>query len=116
MTLRESIRSDVLGVFLQTDEFAELISYFPRAGGEKSIRAIVDREPVAIYEADGSVLVPKFTIEICNCCTSGMAAKSIDTGGDYVEMIAREGGDVRTRYTVMRIVSHDMGTVILALV
>jgi hypothetical protein len=116
MTLKSSITNDVSAIFLNTDDFAETIVYFFRAGGSVSINAIVDRDPPAIYDAGGNIVLPAFTIEIADSSSSGVAKSAIDTGGDEVELMAEFGDVAVTRVTVVQEISGDFnGMIQLAL-
>lgn len=102
-------------IFLNDDEFSETITYYFRAGGSRSIKAIIDRDPPAFYDAGGNVVLPEFTIEIDNNCTTGIKTTEIDSGGDEVELFAKEGDTVAVRKTILKIQRHDMGAITLAL-
>ena len=115
MTLRDSIRNDVSAIFLNTDEFAEKITYHFRDGGSVSILAIIDRDPPAFYDAAGNVVLPEFTIEINNNCLLGARSNKIDTGGDEVSLLAEIGDMIPVRKTVIRKMQEDMGALTLAL-
>jgi hypothetical protein len=43
-TLKQQITADVAGVFLDTDEFAEAVTYIPASGSEVSITVIIEEE------------------------------------------------------------------------
>lgn len=42
MTLREQITTDVSAVFLNTDDFAETVTYTPKSGDARQVSAVVD--------------------------------------------------------------------------
>lgn len=45
MSLREQIESDVEGVFLNTDDFAETCTYYPAGGGDPlEVSAVIDED------------------------------------------------------------------------
>jgi len=115
VTLRDNLRTDVPSIFLNSDEFAETITYFLAGGGRRSIKAIVDRNPPAIYDAAGDVVLPQFMITIHNNCTTGIEADEVNTGGDEVELIVKDGDLKPTRKTVMHMAGHDLGVIELAL-
>lgn len=115
MTLKDSISSDVSSVFLNTDDFAESIEYFYRAGGSDVIAAIVDRNQLEFYEA-GETVLASFSIDIANSSTNGVLANVIDTGGDEVELLAEAGDSEVKRLTVLRVLESDYdGMIKLAL-
>ena len=109
MTLNDSIRSDMDSVFLNEDEFAEQIVYFPRAGGQKTIKAIVDREPVGFYDAAGQVVLPAYVVTIANNSDVGIEFDDIDRGGDEVELVDKFGEAERKRLTVIHVQDRDFG-------
>lgn len=116
MTLKDSIKADVLGVFLDVNEFAELITYLPRKGGRRAIRAIVDRSPPAVYDAAGNVVLPEYVITVKNCCKSGISSKEVEPGGgDRVELPENLNDTSKTTRAVMVLKNHDEGMIELAL-
>lgn len=115
MTLKDSIKADATGVFLKNDEFSETVTYKPRSGGARTIEAIVDRDPPAIYDAAGQVALPSAMIEVANSCTGGISSKEIDTGGDSVLLSLRFGEVPPRQFTIMQVVYHDEGMLRLAL-
>ena len=116
MSLKDSIKADATDVFLKTSEFAELVTYLPRNGGRRVIRAIVDRSPPAVYNAAGDgVVLPSYVITVCNCCRTGVSSAEVDTG-DAVELLENLNERIKDTKTVMKIINHDEGMVELALV
>ena len=115
MTLRDSIKADAFSVFLQTDEFAECVVYKFRNGGSRSIKAIIDREPPAIYDAAGNAVLPAFMVTIHNNATTGVCESEIDTGGDQVELKKEFGDTIPEDVSVMVVSEKDMGMLTLAL-
>jgi len=115
MTLRDNLKTDVPLIFLNSTEFSEKITYFLKSGGRRGIQAIIDRNPPAIYDAAGEVVLPEFTIVVYNNCKTGVEADEVNTGGDEVELIVKDGDLQTTRKTVMHMSAHDLGVVELAL-
>lgn len=95
--------------------FGEPIVYFLRDGGSRSITAIIERSPLAFYDAAGNVVLPAFVLRIKDDCTEGVKASEVDTGGDEVELIAELGDVTPTRKTVLKLMSQDSGVIVLAL-
>lgn len=116
MTLRNLIKSDAASVFLQTDEFAELLTYRFAGGGTRSVKAIVDREPPEVYDAAGNVVQPKYMINLHNNCTTGVKASEVDTGGDRVELFKDFGDPTTQTCSVLVLMAQDMGMITLALI
>ena len=116
MSLKDSINNDVSAIFLSLTEFAETIVYCFRAGGTRSISAIVDREPPAFYDAGGQVVTPQFTIEIHDDIDTGIRKNEINAGGDTVEIIEDNGDNAKKTVTVIQVIESDItGTIKLAL-
>lgn len=115
MGLKDSIRNDALNIFLNENDFAERIVYFFRGGGSESVSALVDRNPPAIYDAAGNIVLPEFQITIANSCVSGITSARIDTGGDEVEIVAEYGNPVVKRCTVISVSEQDLeGTITIS--
>ena len=115
MTLKDSIRSDVSAVFLNTDEFAEAIVYYPRAGGSRTINVIIDRDPPDVYVA-GNYVTPRFMVDVSDHATDGVLRSDVDTGGDEAEVTAETGDVSATRVTVIKVMESDInGMIKLAL-
>lgn len=95
-------------------QFGESITYWPRGGGSRSINAIVDREPPAIYDASGNAVMPKAVIRVNNSCRSGISSREVDNGGDEVEMPLNIGDQLPKRMSVMVMTAQDSGVTVLA--
>jgi hypothetical protein len=118
MTLREQIEADAITVFLNTGEFAELVTYYPhRFYGEsarepRSISAIVVREQIEVLSEDVITNAPSFEVHVANSSTLGISSDEIDTGGDQIEFPPRDGKTAERR-TITRLVTQDNGMLIL---
>lgn len=65
MTLKARVEGDVSAVFLNTNDFAESVTYTPDGGSASSITALVFREPMMWTEtATGSVELYRATIQV----------------------------------------------------
>lgn len=108
MTLKASMASDVTGIFLNTDDFAETITYYPRSGGSRSIIALIDRSPPETWDV-GSTVTPVLTIHVHNNATTGIAHNEFDDG-DQVLIAVKAGGtpEARTLKRVLDDVDGDM--------
>ena len=114
MTLKQSIESDAISVFLSTDEFAEIVTYHPRGGGSRTINAIVDREPPSLMDDAGNVLALSFMLYVANSLTDGITADEIDTGGDTISIKSRVTNTAPKVCTILRVVDNDHGMLQLA--
>lgn len=112
-TLRTLLSSEMAAVFLNTDNFAEEIVYYPRRGGSRPINAVVVRNPPAILSGLGEAMQPEVMFTVANSSTTGISSDELDTGGDKISLAIREGEDVRT-LVITHLIGHDVGAVRLA--
>lgn len=91
MTFKTKADQDAYYVFLNTNEFAESISYTPYGQSAKTIKALVTRSPVGPDNQSRS-LIPKdaILIQISTDDTYGVA--SVTKGMDSASLPEREGG------------------------
>jgi len=98
------------------EQFGESIVYLPRAGGRRTITAIVERSPPAIFDASGNAVLPTATIRMHNSCRSGIASREVDIGSDQIEMVLKNGETIPRTFSLMTLVSQDSGVTQLALI
>lgn len=115
MTLRESIASDAVSVFLSADEFAETVVYLPRGGGSRTLLAIVDREPPTLMDDAGNVLALSFMLYLSNSSTTGISVQELDTGGDRIQIAAKTNDVQKRTCTILRVMDNDNGMLQLAI-
>lgn len=78
------------------DERGETVVYRPRAGGSRTILALVNRDPPeTLAGADGKL--PVATITVVNDATDGIASTELVKHGDQVEIAVHQGGDRQAR-------------------
>ena len=107
MTLKTQLKNDTLNCLLNLDEFGELITYTPKGGTAKSIRAVVDRRRIIpAGEDSGRTLINQVEIVIANEATYGVS--SINKGGDLVSLPERIGGAL-VNWVVADILRQDDG-------
>lgn len=107
MSLKDQLKEDIKDCFLNSDEFAEEISYTSYGGSPKTIKAIVDRQRInPAGEDTGRILTNEVEIAIANDETEGVA--SINKGKDTVVFPERIGGDDVTWF-VADILKQDEG-------
>ena len=94
-----------------TDVFAETITYKPNGGAERSIEAIVTREPAAQVPGAPHGYGPLLKIDVENSATTGISANEIDIGLDLVSVAVRIGDTAQDR-SFAGILSQDVGRVI----
>ena len=99
-------------------ENGEDVTYYPRTGSSRSIRAIIDRNPQAAVPGD---VAPKAVIYVVNTDGSvtvagttirGISSAEFDTGGDQIEYALRQGDAVLKRRVTVRS-KEDRGMLVL---
>ncbi|MEI8350091.1 MAG: hypothetical protein WCI77_08045 [Candidatus Omnitrophota bacterium] len=104
-TFKEILDNDVKNVFLNTNEFAESITFTPYGGTAKSIKAIVQRSRLDPASEDtGRSLLNQAEIFIANDSVEGVT--SINKGQDKVSLPATIGGS-SSNWLVVDIIDHD---------
>jgi hypothetical protein len=98
------------------DNFGESVVYFPNGGGRRSILAIVERNPPAIFDASGNAVLPTATLRVYNSCRSGISSKEIDIGKDEIEFVLKIGETIPKRFSFMTLLSQDAGVSQLAVI
>ena len=73
MTLKDQLKEDVLSVFLNTDDHAELVTYTPFGGAPKSIKAVVSRGERDAPADLGGIRLLNATLLIANDATAGVS-------------------------------------------
>lgn len=117
MTLRDMIDDDAVDVFLNTDEFAESVTYYPRtrtatASSSRSIAAVVFRNQMEVVSENGVSVLPVWEVHVANNSTTGIASTEIDTGGDQIGFPPRDGEDA-VKKTIVMILVQDHGMLVL---
>lgn len=107
MSLRDQFSADAIDCFLNIAEFAEDITYTPKGGVAKAIKAVVNRKRIDPASEDaGRILINQCEIFIANDAASGIA--SINKGGDLV-LLAEVIGGPQIDWVVADILSQDEG-------
>lgn len=118
MTLHDAIADDALGVFMQVDDFAEVVTYYPhRFFGEaqrepREIKAVVMREQIAVLSEDVETVAPVYQVHVANDSVNGISSEELDTGGDQIELAPRDG-KTATRRTITHLLTQDHGMLVL---
>lgn len=119
MTLRTLITDDATSVFLNTDEFAESVTYKPRlfaagdARANRTIDAVVIRELIQVVSEDGGeTVLPSFEVHVANDSATGISSDELDLGGDKLSFPVRDGLDASDR-AIVRLVTQDHGMLVL---
>ncbi len=83
MSFKDQIKTDFFNIFLNPDEFAEEISYTPKGGASKTIKAIIVRQRLDTDQLGrGQILQNQAEIYIARDVTLGIA--SVNKGDDEV--------------------------------
>lgn len=105
MSFKDVMKDDVKNVLLNTDEFAEEITYVTKAGVELTINAVVERGRLEDAGAGGAQTFGR-EIEILVLNDSDDGITAIDVTGDYV-MVSTHVGEDAVRHKVIEILDHD---------
>jgi len=107
VTLKSKLPEDAKAAFLNSDEFAESITYTPNGGPPKVIKALVVRERLQADGPDqGRVLNRQAEIYIASDATQGVT--SVDKGNDTVSFpVFVEGPAVP--WKVVEVLGKDEG-------
>ncbi|MBI5872987.1 MAG: hypothetical protein HZB36_02455 [Candidatus Omnitrophica bacterium] len=105
MSFKDQMKEDFKNRFLNTNEFAEVISYTPKDDVARSIKAVVTRNRLdPAEETPGRTLNTEAEISIANDATVGVA--SVNRGGDTVSFPDRLGGS-NVSWVVADILDQD---------
>jgi len=112
MSLHDLIQEDAKKVFANPDDFAEPIVYYKRNGRSRKIDAVVLREDSLQLPEASDLVTPRFTIHVANDETEGIASDELDLGGDQIGLSPRVGDPIDRR-SIVRLVEHDEGMLVL---
>lgn len=91
-TLKQQITADVPGVFLDTDEFAESVTYIPDSGAESTITVIIE-ETDEFLDIEGRSVFDEVILVFTSRDSSGIADPVL---GDGLKRSAAEDPSQRT--------------------
>lgn len=112
MTLRDTIIDDATAVFANTSDFAETVTYRPRAGGSRTIAAVVIRQIAETISDEENRVVPVFEVHVVNNAVNGISATEVNRGGDRIEIAERVGQEPLPR-PITQIIEQDEGMLVL---
>ena len=113
MTLRATIAADAITVFTSTHDFAEVVTYYPRAGGSpRSINAVVIREAYQVFAEDGDTGLEVWQVHVANDSLLGIAGTELNRGGDQIAFGPRDG-KTAVRKTITQLLTQDHGMLIV---
>lgn len=96
-------------------EFGEPVVYYFAGGGSRSINAILERNPPAIFDQAGNPMQIDIVIRVRRHATKGVLSREVNRGQDSVELLRRIDDAQAGRFTVVRKLAEDGGVVTLAL-
>ena len=117
MTLAARIIADAGNVFLNSDHFAETVTYYPHrfhtdaVREPRSIKAVVIRNQVTALNTDDQI-IPEFEVRVANNAVTGISSDELDTGGDMIGLSPKIG-ELAERRSVQYLVEHDEGMLVL---
>lgn len=97
------------GFPLLLSQFGEPILYLPSGGGRRTVQAIVDRDPPAVFDASGNAVLRTAVIRVHNSCRVGISSQELNTGTDEIEIALMVGDSPVKRCSVMSLLSQDSG-------
>jgi hypothetical protein len=118
MGLKDALLNDAKKFMFDTNTFGEQVTYYPhqdygQAATSRTIDAIVIRNQIVSYDADGGeAVVPSFDVYVANDSVKGISTTEVNTGGDQIAFPVREGKQAERR-NVMHLVEQDHGVLLL---
>lgn len=107
MTFKTQMATDAINCFLNTNELAESITYTPKNGAAKSIKAIIIRNRLdSGGEDSGRILRYQGEVFVANDATNGVT--SVNKGDDEVSFPEVIGGS-SISWVVLDILGMDDG-------
>ena len=117
MSLANRIVTDAAAVFLNSDHFAEDVTYYPHrfhtaaVREPRSIKAVVIRNQVSVFNPDEQILT-EFEVRVSNSATAGISSAELDTGGDQISLAPRVG-ETPVKKSIQYLTEHDEGMLVL---
>jgi hypothetical protein len=109
-------RFKLVGFPLLLQQYGEPITYIPRSGASRTINAIINRNPLEVYDAaGGTVVLYPMSIRVYADSLSGISPAELNTGGDEVQLMERVDDTTSTRKTIMVLQSQANGVLTLAI-
>ena len=118
MTLAASILTDAYTVFTSTDDFAEVVTYYPRqrfgepAPTPRTINAVVIREQIQSIGEEADTVSPVWQVHVANNVTYGITSSELDLGGDQISLPPRDGKTAERR-TITQLLIQDGGMLVV---
>ena len=107
MSFKNELSKDMINTFLNTDEFAETITYTSKGEAPREIKAIVNRRRLDPRAEDmGRVLTKEVELIVANDAEAGII--SVNKGQDEVSLPELTGGPAIS-WIVSDILNQDEG-------
>lgn len=107
MTFKSQLAQDALKAFLDGAAFAEDLTYTPKGGAPKIIKAVIIRKRLdPAYEDTGRVLINQAEVFVANDAAAGITV--VNKGQDVVSFAETIGG-AAINWVVADILDHDEG-------
>lgn len=97
MTFRQYRAENYAACVLDTDAFAERVTYRPRGGGDREISALVKRDPPSVHPQTGVALAPRCVVAVACDETLGITAAELDVGADQLLLPRAVDGSIEAR-------------------
>lgn len=99
MTLKDQMKADASSVFTNTDDFAEVVTYYAGGTGSgRAVNAVVERDVQLITDQNIPALAT--FIYVANDETIGISSTELDTGKDTLGVSLRYGESAQVRQIV----------------
>lgn len=97
---------------LLLDDFGETVVYKKPGNDDRTITAIVERNPGEVFAASGEVVTYRIMVKVHNNSTTGIASTELDEGLDIVS-VPRRVGMPASDLIVDQLISAEGGVLIL---
>lgn len=94
------------GFGIESSLSSATIVYLPKAGGSRSIQAVIDYVGAQALDGLKGGSRPHVELYVRNDAAAGISSREIDTGGDKVQVPLRRGRSVRT-IRIVQILAQD---------
>lgn len=107
MTFKTAALADLTNIILNSDEFAEVVTFKPLTGSSRQIKAVVFRAELQPFDLSAGRSLTK-TCRVIIAKDATLGAATIDKGGDKISFAEIEGGTV-IDWRVVDIINDDLG-------
>jgi hypothetical protein len=108
MTNRFALQMAKTGALGLLRQFGESVTYYPLAGGSRSVTAMVLRDELSVVPELGDVQSQSIVVRVLNNSTTGISSTEIETGGDEIAVALRLG-EASVRRAIVRVQADSTG-------